>query len=140
MNFLSNPSLLSLVGGIILAVATIPGGVAQQLLVAIINHIASRLPASQYVLLKALALDVVAGVHQFAEAQGLDNPARKAMAVSKLTALAKAHGISRYDIDAVALIVEQAWATYKATLPASTPVVPAVPPVLQAPQNPPSAL
>lgn len=114
---LTSPGFLTLIAGIVVGVITIPGGIAQQALLAILAHFQRNLPAAQYAQLKALAVDVVSGVHQAAESAGWDSAAKKTQALTVLQQLAQAHGITRFDEQTIGNIIEKAWQDVKPTLP-----------------------
>jgi hypothetical protein len=121
---LLSPQVLALVVGLVITLATIPGGLLQQALMAILARFQRNIPAEQYAKLQQLAADAVAGIHQIGESQGWASADRKNEAVTAVQSALKSHGITRFDQTVVATMVEKAYAEFKTSLPA--PLVNAV--------------
>jgi hypothetical protein len=116
-SLLLSPAFLSLVLGIAVTLATIPGGLLASLLNAVLAHFKRDIPAEQYARLQALAADVVEGIHQEASGLGWDSNAKKMQAVAVLQSVAKQHGITRFDEAVVGTVIEKVYADLKPTLP-----------------------
>lgn len=109
-------ALLVIVGGVLVA----PGGVASQIITALLDALDAwakkSLPASEYEIVTRLAHDAVTYAYQYGQGQGWTNAQKAQGALDQLTATAHAHGITRFSADALKGIFEAVWLDIKPSI------------------------